>query len=220
MDWKKTITACIDQADKEQLFYYAQQSLNNTLRYVQMNIWGDDHQLRRWQAITALGWLSEAFAQEKDEEFRNLLRRCLWAMNDESGNVPWAAPEVMAAIIKGRPQQYAEFIPMLITNGLDNAMCHKGVAWAVGYLLPEHEARLAPFWEKICALLTSKDSEVRGFAAAALFKSGRLDIQEQLKGMTQDAGECYYYQNGRLDKMTVGQLAGGLAEASGEMTTA
>ncbi len=51
MDWKKTITACIDQADKEQLFYYAQQSLNKTLRYVQMNIWGDDHQLRRWRAM-------------------------------------------------------------------------------------------------------------------------------------------------------------------------
>lgn len=206
MDWKKEITACIDQYDREQLLYYGEQSLSKTLRYVQMNIWGDDRQLRRWHAIEALGWLTEAFAQTEDEAFRNLLRRCLWAMNDESGNVPWAAPEVMAAIIKNRPQQYAEFIPMLITNGLDNAMCHKGVAWAAGYLLPEQEAQLSLFWPKISALLKSTDSEVRGYIAAALARSNQAEMKEQLEALQKDQGECVYYQNGQLQKITVGEL--------------
>lgn len=207
MDWKKEITACIDQYDKEQLLRYGEQSLSKTLRYVQMNIWGDDHQLRRWHAIEALGWLTEAFAEREDEAFRNLLRRCLWAMNDESGNVPWAAPEVMAAIIKNRPQQYAEFIPMLITNGLDNAMCHKGVAWAAGYLLPEQEAQLAPFWPKLGALLASADGEVRGYMAAALAKSGQEAFKRELEDLRQDEGVCLYYQSGELREMTVGELA-------------
>ena len=206
MDWKKEITACIDQYDREQLLYYGEQSLSKTLRYVQMNIWGDDRQLRRWHAIEALGWLTEAFAQTEDEAFRNLLRRCLWAMNDESGNVPWAAPEVMAAIIKNRPQQYAEFIPMLITNGLDNAMCHKGVAWAAGYLLPEQEAQLSPFWPKISALLKSTNSEVRGYIAVALARSNKAEMKEQLEALQKDQEECVYYQNGQLQKITVGEL--------------
>lgn len=210
MDWKKEITACIDRYDKEQLLRYGEDSLSKTLRYVQMHIWGDDRQLRRWHAIEALGWLTAAFAEREDEAFRNLLRRCLWAMNDESGNVPWAAPEVMAAIIKNRPQQYADFIPMLITNGLDNAMCHKGVAWAVGYLLPEQKAQLAPFWPELGLLLVSSDSDVRGYMAAALIKSGEDIFKRDLDGLRQDAGTCLYYQNAELKETTVGELVCGM----------
>ncbi len=59
-----------------------------------------------------------------DEPYRNVLRRSLWAMNDESGNVPWSAPEVMAAIIKAAPKYNYDFTAPMLTNGLDNPMCH------------------------------------------------------------------------------------------------
>ena len=212
MDWKKTITSYIDQGDKEGLLDCGKLSLNKTLRYIQMNIWGDARQIRRWRAIEALEWLGEVLAWAHEEEFRNLIRRCLWAMNDESGNVPWAAPEVMAAVISAQPQLYGEFVPMLVTNGLDNGMCHQGVAWAVTKLWPVQAEKLTPFLPKLPTLLQSNDSEVRGYAAVMSAKIAEADWQVRLQALRQDEGLCHYYHQGVLQKYQVGELVNGLLE--------
>lgn len=207
MDWKKDVTKAIDQTDRAQILQLADKSLNKTLRYVQMNIWGDDRQIRRWHAIEALGWLSQRFGAENDEPFRNLIRRCLWAMNDESGNVPWAAPEVMAAIIGGAKRQFTEYIPMLVTNALDNPMCHQGLAWSIGHLAAEYRQDLAPFLPKLRSLLRSDDDAIRGYAVYAF---GLLDDEEaydMIQGLTMDPAICLHYHDGVLREMTIGQLS-------------
>ena len=208
MDWKREVTEALDLAERERILLLAEQSLARTLRYVQMNIWGDARLLRRWRAVEALGWLTEARASAEDEAFRNLLRRSLWAMNDESGNVPWAAPEVMAAIIAARPGQYGEFVPMLITNALDNPMCHQGLAWAVGRLAEDLSEALTPFLPRLRQLLSSADGQVRGYGAYAF---GLVDDEPSLaclEALREDSAPCRHYHLGALHDLTVGELAG------------
>lgn len=44
-----------------------------------------------------------------EEFFRETMRRHLWAMNEEGGNVAWSAPEIICAIIAGNPDAYGAF---------------------------------------------------------------------------------------------------------------
>lgn len=207
MTLKQEITQYVNAGDYQKILFCAQQSLAKTLRYVQMNIWGDDHFLPRWYAIEALGQLAAHFAGDNDEDFRNLIRRCLWAMNDESGNVPWAAPEVMAVIIKAKPKQYDAFIPMLMTNGLENEICHKGTLWAMGYLGNSHYEALERFLPDILPFLDSKDSEIRGCAVWALAQVGYQSAAAKIAALKDDQGQCLLFHNGQLEKISVGKIA-------------
>ena len=64
-----------------------QENNAKALRYVQMNIWGDYRNEQRWYALSALEALASEFAVQYDEIYRNVIRRAVWAMADESGNV-------------------------------------------------------------------------------------------------------------------------------------
>lgn len=206
MRMKEKITEYIRERNYAGIVALGKENNTQALRYIQMNIWGDYRLAQRWYAIEALEVLAEHFAEQNDEAYRNVLRRALWAMNDESGNVPWAAPEMMAAVIKSSPQQFGDFIKLMITNGLDNPMCHVGVLWSAGYLGRDNLKEIEPFLPKLQALLQSKDSEVRGYAVWCLSQLQPENLQEQLTMLEGDTGIVHLYQNGIIRKMTVGEV--------------
>ena len=49
----------------------------------------------RWRAVTALGLVAAAMAEADMESARIVMRRFLWHMNEESGNLGWGIPESM-----------------------------------------------------------------------------------------------------------------------------
>ena len=114
VDYKKLITEYIMEQNYQAIVEVGRENNARALRYVQMNIWGDYRNIQRWYAISALEALARAYAADHDEIYRNVIRRAVWAMADESGNVPWAAPEMMTAVMKAAPQQYQEFVKIMI----------------------------------------------------------------------------------------------------------
>lgn len=52
-------------------------------------------QLIRWRAATALGATTAALAGRRPEDARTVMRRFMWHMNEESGNIGWGIPEAM-----------------------------------------------------------------------------------------------------------------------------
>ncbi len=67
----------------------------------------DSHTTPR--AIEALRYLTQERSDSMDLFFKETMRRQLWAMNEEGGNIPWCAPEIIGAVIAGNPQKYAQF---------------------------------------------------------------------------------------------------------------
>ena len=205
MGLKQEIGTYIQQGNFEQILACAEEKQAQTCKYVQMYLFGDDREITRWNAIIALGKLAQRYAEENDEVYRNILRRQLWAMNDESGNVPWSAPEVMAAIIKARPNQYQEdfFAPML-TNGLENPMCHKGVLWAMGYLGEAFLPQLERFLPQILFALDARDADLRGYAVWAL---KQLDYQTKAtERLINDTSTFLLYENECLTEKKICEL--------------
>ena len=127
MNKKQLIKELLVEEKYGQILKLAAKRHSQTLKYIQMHLFEELNNPLRWFAIEALGKMAKEYASKELEAYRNLLRRFLWAMNDESGNVPWSSPEAMASIIANQPYLLGEYTPMLITNALDNPMCHRGM---------------------------------------------------------------------------------------------
>ena len=205
-DYKKLITDYIAGQNYDAIVEIGQENNAKALRFVQMNIWGDYRKEMRWYALSALEQLAKNYAAEYDEVYRNVIRRAVWAMADESGNVPWAAPEMMAVVIKSAPEQYKDFVKIMVHNGLDSPMCHHGVLWSVGYLGKEYYAEIEPFMPKLIKFLDAKDDELRGLAIWALKSLQYEPVFDKINGMAEDTAVAWIYEDGILQQKTIGQI--------------
>ena len=71
------------------------------------------------RAIGSFQTLSQERSERMPEFFLEIVRRCLWEMNEEGGNVAWSAPEVAGAVIAGSPARYGRFFSYLFYAAVD-----------------------------------------------------------------------------------------------------
>ncbi len=76
-------------------------------------LYGEELQTR-WRAAEALGAVVAEMAQGDAESAREIMRRLLWSLNEESGSMGWGAPEAMAEILRQSPHLREEFLTVFI----------------------------------------------------------------------------------------------------------
>lgn len=67
----------------------------------------------RSKAVGIFGILMSRLADQSMESARQVMRRLMWSLNDESGGIGWGAPEAMAeamALHEGLAQEYAHML--------------------------------------------------------------------------------------------------------------
>jgi hypothetical protein len=64
-------------------------------------------------AVEAAGQMAAVTAESGLEPVREVLRRVIWLMNDESGGVLWQGPEILGEILVQVPDLRPEFAPLL-----------------------------------------------------------------------------------------------------------
>jgi len=217
VDKKQLVRELVSEQKHEQLLKLARKRHNQTLRYIQMNLFEDINMSLRWYAIEAIGRLTRELAPKEPEIYRNLIRRFLWAMNDESGNVPWSSPEGIGSIIANQPFLFGDYTPMLITNALDNPMCHRGTLWAAGRIGKIKNSLVLPFIEKITPFISAADSDLRGYAAWALGEMNYQQVLPEIINLQKDTNTLYIFKEGRFSLESVGILA---KEAVGKLEKA
>ena len=83
------------------------------------------------RAAVLLGRAVSRLAEEHVEEARNVVRRLMWHMNEESGNIGWGIPEAFAEVLIQNRRMADEFAPILlsyITNtGKEDNFCDHAV---------------------------------------------------------------------------------------------
>lgn len=131
----------------------------------------------KWRAVTALGMVTARLANENTEAARVVLRRLMWHMNEESGNVAWGIPESMGEILARHEKLAKEFYKILPTyiydrgkddNFLDHPPLRVGVYWGMGRLAqvrPELMAHAIPY---LLLALNEEEIRNRGMALWAL----------------------------------------------------
>lgn len=171
------------------------------------------------RAALALGLTTARLAEREPETARNIVRRFMWHMNEESGNIGWGIPEAFGESLAASAPLAKDFHRVLISyiidlgrddNYCDHDLLRRSCYWAIGRLAqarPElcTDARL---WLR--KGLEDVDVVCRGMAAWAL---GRLppDFMDSpaLRRLA-DAGceaMCELFNGEELYEASVSQLA-------------
>lgn len=174
------------------------------------------------RAAVGLGVAVAALAEQEPEAARNILRRFLWHMNEESGNIGWGIPEAFAEVLARNARMAKEFHSILLSyivdTGRDDNFCDHGVLrrscyWAVGRLAqarPDLCGRALPWLIKG---LDDKDIPCRGMAAWALAQlPPQLEAAPALRRLAESPedvgnGLCFVFDGQAVREYTVRELA-------------
>lgn len=172
-------------------------------------------ELGKWLAVSALGRVVAALADQELEAGRVVMRRFMWMLNDESGGIGWGVPEAMAEVMACHAGLAEEFHQVLVAqmredgNFLELEMLQRGLLWGIGRLAGVRPELL---WQReapryLLPYLASGDSEVRGRAAWAMGRLRAASAQAALTKLISDPGQVTIYAEGALTVHTVGELA-------------
>lgn len=130
--------------------------------------------VEKWQAVWGIGILVGDKQLVSGERAVDLLRRFFWALNDESGAVPYGVPEAVGEILAVRPELQPTFLSMLCAHLTEEDMAQtgpieRGLIWALGRVGPP-VADCAPGAVEVVQSLAGShpDPETRATAAWAL----------------------------------------------------
>ena len=128
----------------------------------------------KWRAVRAFGVLAREPGLLTDARVHDLLQRFLWALNDESGAVPYGVPEAMGEILAARPERRASIVPLLCgmlseEDTFQTGAVERGIYWALGRIGPDVPTHCPDVLEVVAAAARSHaDAGTRATAAEAL----------------------------------------------------
>jgi HEAT repeat protein len=188
--------------------------LHKTLNHLFSALCGEDEEVK-WHAVTAMGILVAPLAGTDLERARNILRRMLWSLNEESGGIGWGIPEALGEVLARDENLAREFAPILVSyirpgdNFLEFESLQRGALWAVGRVGRTFPGLLRSLeaGDSLLPFLESKDSEVRGLAAWGLGPLGDGKSLPRLARLRHDEEVIQLYLDGRLGHSRIGRLA-------------
>ncbi|KAF1077266.1 DVU0298 family protein [Halodesulfovibrio sp. MK-HDV] len=170
----------------------------------------------KWRAITTFGLVMGKLATEDIEQARITMRRLLWHMNEESGNVGWGIPEAMAESMINSKILANEYNRMLHSyvretsdddNYLDHPPLRRGVYWGLGRMAKKYPELMLPSVRALSWGLQDEDNEGRGLSAWALGFIGTEANIPALESLLNDACPIDLYCDRAIHCTTVAQIA-------------
>jgi hypothetical protein len=170
----------------------------------------------KWRAVSALGLVVNRMAEEDLESARNIMRRLMWSLNDESGGIGWGSAETMGEILAMNDTLAKEYCCILTSyvrkdcNPLENALLERGVLWGIGRLAQSKPDLLGDCGSHVVPYLASTDPIHRGFGLWALGFMGFRLSPDQLAPLLADTSIISLYENETLSSWRICDLAGRL----------
>ena len=201
---KGALASALVRPDYASIVNAAAQDKRVLSRLLALTYTADD--LIGWRAVEALGLASAQVAEHDAEFVRNILRRLMWSLNDESGSIGWRAPQAMGAIIAQRPRQFAEFIPVVVSLfELDETHFYPGVLWAIGHIAQrDADSRFAA---QVLPHVSDASAQARGMAARCLGQLRATESIPLLKPLLADEAPLTVFIHDQLHECTVSDLA-------------
>jgi hypothetical protein len=103
------------------------------------NLSYDKDSLITWRAVEAMGVVAGALTERSREEGRELMKRLLWSITEESGGLGWSSIEMIAEVVVNSPQVFSD-IPLLLPEYYDEPVFRDSVLyalWRIGSSNPE-----------------------------------------------------------------------------------
>lgn len=176
------------------------------------------------RAAVALGMTVAKIYERNPEAARNVIRRFMWHMNEDSGNIGWGIPCAFAETLahsRGLAKEYAHILISYVMdlgsveygvadNYCDHAALRRDCFWAVGRLArawPDLTEKARPW---LVRGLSDEDSICRGMAAWALGELGPTLMEAPALNkvaLSHDEDECAVFESYHMRRATVSELA-------------
>jgi len=167
----------------------------------------------KWRALTAMGAIVSSLADTDRESAREIIRRLMWSLNDESGSIGWGAPEAVGEIMachQGLADEYAHMLISYIRedgNYLEHELLQRGVIWGIGRLAQTSPHLVKSAVTYLQPYLKAKDAPTRGLTVRLMGLLGAEAARPQILMLLQDHTEIQVYLNGAFTNPRVSDLA-------------
>jgi HEAT repeat protein len=168
----------------------------------------------KWGAVKAMGQVVSRLADRDLEAGRVIVRRLLWALNDESGGIGWGAPEAMGEILAahgGLAQEYAHLLLSYARedgNYLEHEGLQRGLMWGIGRLAEKRPELVRGGAASLLPYLESPDGAIRGLTARIMGLLQVKDAQPALRKLAEDDSSLVCLVGNDLTTVRVKDLAG------------
>lgn len=209
MNARKEIKKALENSDFDVVCRCFQEDAALTMRVLQMHVYGMPDDILRWRAITFIGKLAGIYAADNDDLFRNVIRRFIWQMCEESANVPWASAEVIGSILANvEGSRYREFIGPWFYHVDLNEICYAGLYYILPEVMNYHSETIKEFLPKTFQWYEKYDmADLRAYACIFFYQFPEADMKPYLESWLQDSREVLLYQDDTLKKYTIHELA-------------
>ncbi len=173
----------------------------------------DGNDCVRWRAILAAGRVVAALGESDMESARNIMRRYMWMLNDESGGIGWGVPEAMGETMarsRWLADEYAVILCSYIhpdRNFLEHPVLQQGLLWSLGRLAQVRPVLIAHAAVDLLPFFKSIDPVHRGYAAWISGHMQNILFLPALDRLKADDASIPLFDSGHLARTTVGRLA-------------
>jgi hypothetical protein len=167
----------------------------------------------KWRAVSAMGAVVANLADTDRESAREIMRRLMWSLNDESGSIGWGAPEAMGEIMACHEGLAVEYTHMLVSyiredgNYLEHELLQRGVIWGIGRLAQTRPHLAESAATHLQPYLKAQDAPARGLTALTLGLLGAEAARPQILMLLQDHTEIRVYLDGAFANLRVSDVA-------------
>ncbi|MFC2129845.1 DVU0298 family protein [Bacteroidota bacterium] len=172
----------------------------------------------KWHAISGFGLLTNKLWDEEPEKVRIIMRRCIWMLTEESGGIPWSAPEIMSEIISANKDLADSYSDILfsyineIKDGPDNFLEHtplrKGVFWGLMRLSATFPDKIKSNSEILMQRIRNENApEIMALICLIAGHGNITHAKDYIKTLTSDDRIVELYIHEKLFKATIGEIA-------------
>ena len=185
---------------------------HGTMQVLQSLLFEKDD-LLRWRAMEALGKEARRAAAQDPEPARERIRKLIWLLNEESGNVAPNAAVAIGAILGELPNLIPEY-GRILASYLDEPSFRRGVAWSVARIAVLNPRPFGEITTDLLESLMDGDPYVRACTAITLGALGKGQAaMESGTGARDEAWILLYdFERGVLKRTIVGRVAQAVAE--------
>jgi hypothetical protein len=205
---KKKIKAFLEDKDYESITAIALQDKSALSRLISLSYDKEDE--ISWRAMEAMGKVTHAMMPSRVDAVRDVIRRLLWSMGEESGGIGWSSAELLGEIISASAEEFADIIP-IVWSFKEEDMFRAGVVramWRIGSAAPE---KITFVFEDIEPLFVDKDPNVRAYALLlASLCNDKLFVSSAYDRLKNDESSVMLYRNGDLTATTIAEIAEGI----------
>ena len=171
------------------------------------------NEIIKWRAATFMGLFVQDLAEENMESARNVVRRLMWNLNDESGGIGWGSPEAMGEILTCHEGLAREYAPILFSyankdgNYLELPMLQRGLLWGIVRFAQARPHVVMGSKSHFFPYLHSEDPAARGHAAWIVGLIGTTEDRDRLLPLLNDASAYTTYFVHQCIQRLVGETA-------------